>query len=134
MRPRSFSIVAAVLLVVAAAACGGGGGVASLNSDDVLVVGSEHITKTEFDAAMNHAKRNYALHKQKFPAVGTAAYKQQQDVAIGYFVQRAEIAQKAASMGIKVSDADVEKRLKQDKEQQFHGSEKAYRFLSSDPT
>ena len=57
-----------ILIVVAlAAGCGGGGSSASLEKDDVAVVGSQHIPATMFDALMNQAKRSFKSQNKKFP-------------------------------------------------------------------
>ena len=58
-----------VLLVLAfgAAGCGGGDSTASLGSDDVAVVGSEPITKEQFQSLMGRAQKSYEAQKRDFP-------------------------------------------------------------------
>jgi parvulin-like peptidyl-prolyl isomerase len=115
-----------ILLVAALlAGCGGGGG-ASLKSDDVAVVGTVHVSKTAFDALMGQAKRSFAQQKRPFPKAGTAAFATVKGQAVTLLVQQAEREAKAASMGITVSDKDVQARLTQIKKQYFGNSEKKY--------
>ena len=49
-----------VLLILAftAAGCGGGDSTASLGSDDVAVVGSEQISKEQFQSLMGRAQKS----------------------------------------------------------------------------
>ncbi len=119
-----------LLLVLAAAllaGCGSGSG-ASLKSDDVATVGKVHISKAAFAALLVQAKKSYASQTppKAFPKPGTADYETIKGQAIALLVQQAEREQKAASLGVTVSDADVEKRLNQIKKQYFGGSETKY--------
>jgi parvulin-like peptidyl-prolyl isomerase len=115
------------LLVAVLAGCGGGGGgSASLADEDVAVVGSERIDKTQFDELMAQAKRSYASQGRKFPKQGTSDYTAIKNQAVALLVQQAEREEKADDIGVKVSDQDVEKRLSQIKKQYFAGSEKKY--------
>jgi hypothetical protein len=108
------------------AACGGGGGGASLRSDDVAVVGTDHITTEDLAAVIDQAKQSYAQQNQPFPTQGSTAYQAIKSQAVNLLVQRAERAEQAQQLGITVTDADVQKRLDQVKQQYFKGSEKAY--------
>jgi parvulin-like peptidyl-prolyl isomerase len=115
------------ILVLAAALAGcGGGGSASVKSNDVAAVGKVHIQKTDFDALIDQAKRSYAQQGRKFPKQGTADYETVKGQAVTLLVQQAEREEKAKSMGVDVSDKDVQKRLDQIKKQYFGGSEKKY--------
>lgn len=120
-------LVVAALLAVFLTACGGGGS-ASLAKNDVAAVGSVHITKPDFDALLTQAKQSYAKQTppRPFPKQGTTAYQTLQGQAVGILVQQAERESKAKSMGIKVSDAEIQTRLDQIKKQYFGGSEKRY--------
>jgi foldase protein PrsA len=115
-------LLAAVVLV--AAGCGGGS--ASVPANAVAVVGSDTITKEQFNALLDGAKRTYQARKTTFPKAGTSAYKSLQDQAMQYLVQESELQQKADDLGVKITDADVDARLKQIKQQYFGGSEKKY--------
>jgi foldase protein PrsA len=118
-----------VLIILAAgllAGCGGGGGSAKLSSDDVAVVGSEHISLTEMNNLLSRAKIAYKQQGQAFPKQGTTNYQAIRDNVVTLLVEQAELDQKAASMGIKVTDADIDARVALVKKQYFGGSEKKY--------
>jgi parvulin-like peptidyl-prolyl isomerase len=119
--PLLLALFAALL-----AGCGGGG--ASLNTNDVATVGNVHVSKSDFDALLAQAKRSYATQTppKVFPKAGTADYETIKGQAVTLLVQQAEREGKAASMGITISDSDVQKRLDQIKKQYFGGSEKRY--------
>jgi parvulin-like peptidyl-prolyl isomerase len=112
-------------LVLVAAGCGGGGS-AKVPSDSVAKVGSDTITKAQFNFLLNGAKRSYKARKTAFPKPGTTQYKQLEDQAMSYLVQQDELEQEAKKLGITITDKDVATRLKQLKQQYFQGSEKAY--------
>jgi parvulin-like peptidyl-prolyl isomerase len=115
-------LLAAGLLL---AGCGGGGS-QSVPANAVAVVGADTITKTQFNALLEGAKRTYTARKTPFPKAGTSQYKSLQDQAMQYLVQQSELEQKAKDMGVTVTDKDVNARLKQIKTQYFGGSEKRY--------
>ena len=118
----------AVAFALFAAACGGdGNGGGNVPPGAVAVVDGEPITKAQVDQLLGQARQSYKSQKRKFPRAGTAEYKQLVTQAVQFLVQRVEFAQKAAERGVKVSNQDVEKRLKQIKKQYFGGSEKKYR-------
>ncbi|HEY6960653.1 MAG TPA: SurA N-terminal domain-containing protein [Gaiellaceae bacterium] len=119
-------LLAIAILAVLAAGCGGGSA-AKLQSSDVAVVGSDHIGKTDFDALIAQAKRSYAQQGRKFPQQGTADYQTIKGQAVTLLVQQAEREEKAKSMGITISDSDVQKRLDLIKKQYFGGSEANYK-------
>jgi parvulin-like peptidyl-prolyl isomerase len=93
----------------------------------VAVVGSDTITKTQFNDLLAGAKRTYAARKTPFPKAGTTQYKALQDQALQYLVQQAELEQRAKDLGVAVTDKDVADRLKQIKTQYFGGSETRYK-------
>ena len=125
MKRATFFLPILVLAAAALAGCGGGSS-ASVKSSDVATVGKVHIEKTDFDALIDQAKRSYAQQGRKFPKQGTADYETVKGQAVTLLVQQAEREEKAKSMGIDVSDKDVQKRLDQIKKQYFGGSEKKY--------
>jgi parvulin-like peptidyl-prolyl isomerase len=115
-----------MLLVAALLAGCGGGSSASLSSNDIAVVGKVHINKAAYVALITQAKQSFAQQGRKFPAAGTADYATVQGQAVTLLVQQAEREAKAASLGIKISDKDIDKRLAQIKKQYFGGSETKY--------
>ncbi|MFL5953644.1 MAG: SurA N-terminal domain-containing protein [Gaiellaceae bacterium] len=117
----------APILVVAALVAGCGGGSASLRGDDVAVVGNVHVTKPQFDALIGQARRSFTQQGRAFPKQGTSEYETVKGQAMTLLVQQAEREAKAASMGIHVSDADVQKRLDAIIKQYFHNKKSEYR-------
>jgi foldase protein PrsA len=122
LRFLPIALIAALVLV----ASGCGGSSASVPSDAVAKVGSDTITKAQFNFLLDGAKRSYKARKTAFPKAGTTQYKQLEDQAMSYLVQQDELEQEASKLGITITDKDVTTRLKQLKQQYFQGSEKAY--------
>ena len=123
---RFLPLLALLTVVVLAAGCGGGGGKKSVPADAVAVVDSVHITKSQFTMLMDGTQRAYAARKTPFPKPGTSQYKALQDQTMKYLVQQSELEQKGKSLGIAVTDKDVQARIKQIKKQYFGGNEKKY--------
>jgi len=119
-------ILLAILSVVLVVAGCGGTSTATLGSDDAAIVGSQAITKDQFRSLMDRAKKSYNSQKRPFPKPGTAEYEQLKGQAVTFLVQRAEYAQEADAMGIKVTDSDVDKRIEELKKQYYGGSEARY--------
>jgi parvulin-like peptidyl-prolyl isomerase len=126
MRLLRFVPLFALLAVVGVAAGCGGGGAKSVPSDSVAVVGSDHITKSQFTLLLSGTKSAYLAQKTVFPKPGTSQYKALQDQTMKYLVQQSELAQKAKGLGIVVTDADVQARIKQIKKQYFANNETKY--------
>jgi parvulin-like peptidyl-prolyl isomerase len=124
MKRLAFLALCSLALVVAG--CGGSSS-ATLNNDDVAVAGTQQITKEQFTALMNRAKKSYDAQKRPFPKPGSTEYEQLKGQAITFLIQRAEFEQEAQDLGIKISDADVNKRIDQLKKQFYGGSEQKYR-------
>ena len=125
MKQHTFLAGLAVVSVLLLAACGGGG-TASLASNDVAVVGDQQVTKDDLANLLERAKKSYDAQKRPFPKPGTSAYNTLQGQAVTFLLQRAEFAQKAADMGIHISDKQIDDRIEQLKKQFYNGSEKVY--------
>ena len=123
---RRFLLLALTSLALVAAGCGGTS-TASLGSDAAAVVGSKEISKAQFQALMERAKKSYDAQKRPFPKPGTGEYESLKGQAITFLIQRAEFEQEADNKGIKISDDKVDKRIEQLKKQFYGGSEKRYR-------
>ncbi|HEY2327835.1 MAG TPA: SurA N-terminal domain-containing protein [Gaiellaceae bacterium] len=124
---RNARFIAPILAVTALlAACGGGGSAATLDANDVAVVGSAHITNVAFNGMIAQAKENYKSQGQAFPKAGTTAYESLKSQAISLLVQQSERDQKAKDMGITVTEAQITAQLKKLKQQYFKGNEKKY--------
>jgi hypothetical protein len=124
---KTAKFLAPILVVAALVAGCGGGGSAGLKSSDVAVVGNVHVTKTQYDALLQNAKRSFKQQGRAFPKQGTSDYETVKGQAMTLLIQQAEREAKANSMGIKVSDADVSKRLAQIVKQYFHNKQSEYR-------
>jgi foldase protein PrsA len=127
IRFRRFVLPLATLALLAAGCGGGGGGkTASLGGGDVAVVGGQQITKDQFQALMGRAQKSYAAQKRKFPKAGTSEYENLKGQAIDFLVQRAQFEDEANSMGIHVSDKQINDRINKLIKQFYGGSEKKY--------
>jgi parvulin-like peptidyl-prolyl isomerase len=116
--------VLAVLALVAAGC--GGTTTAALSSDDVAVVGSEHITKDQLSSLMDRAKKTYDAQKRAFPKPGSTEYEQLKGQAVTFLIQRAEIDEQASQNGIDVSDKKVDQEIARYKKQFYGGSNARY--------
>ena len=127
MRTRRFIVTILLALVAAAAlvACGATKKNA-VPAGAIAIVGSDPITRSEFNSLMAQAKAQYQAKITTFPAVGSKSYQTLQDSAVAYLVRRSAIMQQATKMGIKVTSAAVDSNLKQVIKQQFKGSQKKY--------
>jgi parvulin-like peptidyl-prolyl isomerase len=127
MRLLRFIPLFALLAVVVAFAAGcGGSGAKAVPSDAVATVGDTTITKAQFLLLMDGTKRAYLARKTAFPKAGTTQYKALQDQTMKYLVQQSELEQKAKTLGITVTDKDVQARITQIKKQYFGGSQSKY--------
>jgi foldase protein PrsA len=109
------SILLAPLALVAllAAGCGGGGGNGNVPNDAVASVGGTPISKATFNSLMAVAFAKYKAQGQPEPKVGTPAYSQLRDQAVGFLVQEDELQQEGKKLGVTVSQKDVDARLAQ---------------------
>jgi foldase protein PrsA len=112
--------------VLVAGCGGGGGGSASLSGADVAAVGGQQVTKDQFQALMGRAKKSYTAQKRAFPKAGTREYENLKGQAVDFLVQRAEFEDEADSMGIHVSDKQIDARITKLIKQFYGGSEKKY--------
>ena len=117
--------LALISLALVAGGCGSSNSVA-LGTDDVAVVGSKEVPKTQFQALMDRAKKSYQASKRPFPKPGSAEYETLKGQAIGFLLQRAEFEQEAEARGIDISDKKIDQRIAQLKKQFYGGSEKKY--------
>jgi foldase protein PrsA len=118
---RRLLLIAVFSLALVAAGCGGSS-TASLGSDDVAVVGSKQVSKDDFQQLMARAKKSYDAQKRAFPKPGTAEYEQLKGQAVAFLVQQAQIDDQASSLGVDVSDKDVDKEITRLTKVQYGGS------------
>jgi foldase protein PrsA len=116
------SLGAALALV----ATGCGGSDESVPDGVVAVVGGTEITKSELDEFIGYAKKGYEASKQEFPKVGTPEYQSVQQQWLAYLVQREELRQAAADLGIEVTEKDIDKTEKEFIDSKFGGKRADY--------
>jgi foldase protein PrsA len=122
---RRLLLIAFSSLALLAAGCGGTS-TASLGSDDVAVVGSQQVSKEQFQELMARAKKSYDTQKRPFPKPGSTEYEQLKGQAVTYLVQQAEVQEQASAEGIDISDDKVDKEIARYKKQFYGGSDERY--------
>ena len=125
MTKRLVIVLCLALLTGVLAACGGGGS-HSVPADAVALVGSDTITKTQFNSLMDATAKVDKVNKQTPPKAGTTAYKAVEDRVMTFLVQLDELTQKGATLGVNITDAQVQKQLDKVKKQYFGGNEKKF--------
>jgi parvulin-like peptidyl-prolyl isomerase len=129
---RFIALLAALALAVAAAGCGGGddgedGTDIEVPADAIAVVGEKEITKAEYDRLLASAEKTYEAREQEFPAAGTPEFAQLRNAIVRSLVEQAQFEIAAEELDVTVTDADVDKRLDELKEQFFQGDEQKYK-------
>jgi len=105
--------IAAVLLlgIVAAslfaAACGG------VPGDAVATVGDKSITKARFNELIAQAKTQAESQGTTFPGKGSTTYRQYTASVVAYLVQAEVVAQGASTVGVSVTDKEVDAQVTQ---------------------
>jgi foldase protein PrsA len=115
----------ALLLLVAALVAAGCSGSDDVPTDAIAVVDGTEISRAEFDALIDRARKSYGAQKQAFPKAGTPEYQSLQTQAVAYLVQRIQYEQQAEKLGVTVSDAEVDKREQQVLKQPYFKGDKA---------
>jgi parvulin-like peptidyl-prolyl isomerase len=123
---RRLLLIAFSSLALLAAGCGGTS-TASLGSDDVAVVGSQQVSKEQFQELMARAKKSYDTQKRPFPKPGSTEYEQLKGQAITFLVQQAEVEEQAKKLGIDIGDDKVDKEIARYKKQFYGGSDARYK-------
>ena len=127
-RRRLVPVLAALAAVLGLAACGGGSDTKpSVSADSVAAIGDQQISRADFAALLATSKSGFAQQKRPFPKPGTAAYQKIRDEIVQVLVGRAEFAQKAKSLGIEITDKQVDARRAQIVKDNFGGSEHKYK-------
>ncbi len=114
----SLAVALVALTALVAAGCGGKDDVPA---DAVAVVDGTVITKARLDSTMALAKRQWAATKRAFPKTGTSEYSSLQAQAVASLVQREQLAQGAAELGIEVTPAEIDARLVEIAKQYYGG-------------
>ena len=128
---RIVALLAALALAMAAVGCGGDGGddgtEVEVPADAIAVVGDKEITKAEYDRLLASAEKTYEAREQEFPAAGTPEFAQLRNAIVRSLVEQAQFEIAAQELDVTVTDADVDKRLDELKEQFFQGDEQKYK-------
>jgi parvulin-like peptidyl-prolyl isomerase len=122
---RSLMLAAAALavLTVVAAGCGD---TDEVPQDAVAVVDGTPISKTTLDELLARTKKTYATQKRQFPKAGTQEYQSLQTQAVAFLVQRQEYAREAEKLGVKITDAQIQKKVDDVRKQYFGGDQKKF--------
>ena len=122
---RSLLLAAAALaaLTLVAAGCGDSD---EVPADAVAVVDGTTIPKAELDELVARVKTSYTSQQRAFPKAGTAEFQSLQNQAVAYLVQRAEYSKEADDLGIKISDAEIQKKVDDVKKQYFQNDQKKF--------
>jgi foldase protein PrsA len=125
--PRFTSLaVLGLLLALLAAACGGSsGGVAS---DAAAVAGGEKIAKADVDALLQQARAGYKAQGRLFPKAGSKELAELRNRAVEHLVQRALYSREASSLGVAVTDGDVQSRFAWVRDLYFEKDDGAYKL------
>src|SRR5213592_23271 len=116
------ALVAALGLV----ACGGSSGGGDVPPGAIAVVGGLKVTKAQFDALLEQQKKSAESKGQAFPAVGTPEYEAVKATVVKGLVEEREWELEGQSMGIQITDQEIETQLNQLKQQFFQGDEQKY--------
>jgi parvulin-like peptidyl-prolyl isomerase len=115
----------ALFLVVPALVVAGCSGSDEVPTDAVAVVDGTEISRAEFDSLIDRARKSYTAQKQAFPKAGTPEFQSLQTQAVAYLVQRVQYEQQAEKLDVKVSEAEVDKRVQQVLKQPFFKGDEA---------
>ena len=119
-------LLLALIAVLAVSACGGGSDAPEVPEGAVAVVGDKTVTKEEYDQLIEQQKASAEAQKQDFPEPGTAEYEALKATVVKGLVERKEWELEGESMGIKVSDQEIETELDKLKQQYFQGDQHKY--------
>jgi foldase protein PrsA len=126
MKTRLPFLLLSVVLAATLAACGGGSSGGSVPPDSIATVGTTPITKSTFTALMGVACANYKLQGQPCPKVGTPTYSSLRASAVNFLVQQEELAQKAQTLGVTITQKDLDNKVAQIKKTYYQGSDKKF--------
>jgi hypothetical protein len=115
--------VIVILTLTGAVAAGCGSHAAESGSDShsqpavppgaIAVVGDRPVSRAALDAELARSRRAYAAQGKAFPARRTAAYRRLRAIAIRLVTERAQMELWAEARGIRITAADVDRRLRQ---------------------
>jgi foldase protein PrsA len=125
MASRTSAVVALTLVLAALAGCGGKGG--AVASGQIAKACGVPVTQAQFDSVIAEGKAEYKLHKQPFPATGSAKYETLKQRIVQLLVGQAAQTEEAAKLGVHVTDTQVSANIKTNLVGgRFKGSQKAF--------
>jgi hypothetical protein len=128
---RTLSIICLAALAATAAACGGSSSSskpATLQSGDVAVVGSTHITKSDLDHQIKLELAAMTVKKQKIPQVGTSSYQSTiVQPVLQYLVTDAQVHNIAKTLSVVVTPKQIQAQITKAVTQFYGGSQAKYR-------
>ena len=113
-----------------AAGCGGNDGVlgfGGIPDDAVCSVDGTPIEKKEFDRMFGNAEQQYKDNGRDFPKKGSEEYNSLRSDLVEYLVQQKLIENQADKFNITATKKDVDKGVKELKEQVAQGDEKKFK-------
>jgi foldase protein PrsA len=110
-----------------AAGCSGGTAFGGIPDNAVCAVDGTAITKKEFNRMFGNAKQQYEDNGRDFPKKGSDEYDSLRSDLVEYLVQQRLIENQASKFGIKVSQKDIDKGVKDLKQQVAQGDEKKFK-------
>jgi parvulin-like peptidyl-prolyl isomerase len=116
----TLALLASALALVATG-CGSGSG--DVPDDAIAVVDGTEIPRSELDALVEQAKVGFEAQSREYPKVGTQEYLAYQQQFVAFLVQKAQFDQAAKELGVKITDADIEKVRKDLVKERFSGDE-----------
>jgi parvulin-like peptidyl-prolyl isomerase len=119
-------LLLALIAALAVSACGGGSDSREVPQGAIAVVGEKTVTKEEFDKLIEQQKASAEAQKQDFPEPGTAEYEALKATVVKGLVEQKEWELEGESMGIKVTDQEIQTELDKLKQQFFQGDEQKY--------
>jgi foldase protein PrsA len=117
---RGARVLLPIVLAAGVLAGCGGGGTASLQSNDVAVVGRSHVTLASYNELMEQAKLSLG---KSYPKQGTSNFEALKGRAVVVLVEEAEREQAAQKDGIKITSKQISNLLASIKKNSFGGSE-----------
>lgn len=128
---RTLRIICLAALAAFAAACGGSSSssstAASLGSDDVAVVGQNHITKQDLDHQITLELAAMKVKQQKIPKVGTSTYTSTVvQPVLAYLVQNAQVHDIAKQLSVTVTPKQIQDQISKAVQQYYGGDQTKY--------
>jgi foldase protein PrsA len=126
VRTAARTIIPLALAAFVATGCDGGTAFGGIPDNAICAVDGTAIRKAEFDRMWSNAKQGYEDQQRDFPKKGTAEYDDLRNQLVDYMVQQTLVENQAEKFGLSVSDKDIEKGVKDLKQQVAQGDEKQF--------